>query len=154
MKIPAGKGLWPAFWMLGDDFDAVGWPACGEIDVMENVGHEPATVHGTLHGPGYSGNESITGTYAPGGAPLADDYHLYAVEWEPDKIRFYLDDHLYFTVTPAKLPVRKPWVFDHPFYLLLNVAVGGDWPGAPNDKTVFPRTLSVDYVKVYGKEEK
>jgi len=153
MKIPSGKGMWPAFWMMGDDFDTVGWPSCGEIDVMENVGNEPFTVHGTFHGPGYSGNDGPTAEYAAPGAKLADDYHIYAVEWEPAQIRFYLDDHLYFTGTPRNLPAEKKWVFDHPFYLILNVAVGGEWPGTPEPATLFPQSMLVDYVRVYSRSD-
>jgi len=154
MKIPYGKGMWPAFWMMGDNFDAVGWPGCGEIDVMENVGNEPSTVHATFHGPGYSGQFGATAEYAlPGGEKLADDYHIYAIEWEPGEIRFYLDDHLYFTGTKASLSAGKKWVSDHPFFLILNVAVGGDWPGAPDATTVFPQKMLVDYVRVYKKVE-
>ena len=152
IKIPRGQGIWPAFWMLGDDIDKSGWPACGEIDIMENIGKEPVLVHGTIHGPGYSGEHGIGAPYALGGNQrFADDFHVFAVEWEPTAIRFYVDDHLYTTRTPSDLPQRAKWVYDHPFFLLLNVAVGGGWPGSPDASTVFPQTMLVDYVRVYDR---
>ena len=150
IKIPRGQGIWPAFWMLGDDIDKVGWPKCGEIDTMENIGKEPYLVHGTIHGPGYSGGSGIGSAYALSGElKYADDFHVYAVEWEPDVIRFYIDEHLSVTRTPADLPKDAKWVYDHPFFMLLNVAVGGGWPGNPDAKTEFPQTMLVDYVRVY-----
>jgi beta-glucanase (GH16 family) len=150
MKIPYGQGLWPAFWMMGDDIDSAGWPACGEIDIMENVGKEPSIVHGTIHGPGYSGSAGIGAPYTlPPGKRFADDFHIFAVEWEPNAIRFYADGNLYETLTRADLPQGQRWVFDHPFFLLMNVAVGGSWPGSPDASTVFPQTMLVDYVRVY-----
>ncbi|WP_437484526.1 RICIN domain-containing protein [Sorangium sp. So ce1014] len=150
IQVPRGQGLWPAFWMLGNDLGSAGWPSCGEIDVMENVGYEPSTLHGSLHGPGYSGGNPLTGwTNLPGGAPLADAFHTYAVEWEPNAIRFYLDGKLYQTRTPADVPAGARWVFNHPFFMLLNVAVGGNWPGSPNGSTSFPQRMLVDYVRVY-----
>jgi beta-glucanase (GH16 family) len=150
IKIPRGQGIWPAFWMLGDDIEKPGWPACGEIDIMENIGKEPALVHATIHGPGYSGANGIGTPYAlAGDQRFADDFHIFAVEWEPNTIRFYVDDHLYATRTPADLPKGAKWVYDHRFFLLLNVAVGGGWPGDPDASTVFPQTMLVDYVRVY-----
>ena len=150
IKIPRGQGIWPAFWMLGADIAENPWPASGEIDIMENIGKEPALVHGTIHGPGYSGEHGLG---APCGLPsnqlFADDFHVYAVEWEPNALRFYVDDHLYETRTPADLPQGAKWVYDHPFYLLLNVAVGGFWPGNPDATSTFPQTMLVDYVRVY-----
>jgi beta-glucanase (GH16 family) len=153
IKIPYGQGIWPAFWMLGDDIDKVAWPACGEIDIMENIGKEPSLIHGTIHGPGYSGAAGIGSSFAlAGDKPFADDFHLYAVEWEPKVIRFYVDEHLYATRTPADLPKDAKWVYDHPFFILLNVAVGGSWPGNPDTTSVFPQTMLVDYVRVYARE--
>ena len=150
IKIPGGQGIWPAFWMLGNDIEKPGWPGCGEIDIMENIGKEPALVHGTIHGPGYSGANGIGAAYAlPDDQRFADDFHLFAVEWEPNAIRFYVDDHLYATRIPTDLPQGTKWVYDHPFFLLLNVAVGGGWPGNPDPTTVFPQTMLVDYVRVY-----
>jgi beta-glucanase (GH16 family) len=150
IKIPYGQGIWPAFWMLGEDIEKKGWPKCGEIDIMENIGKEPSTVHGTIHGPGYSGGKGIGGPFElPAGQRFADDFHVFAVEWEPKAIRFYVDDHLYTTRTPADLPHGAKWVYKHPFFILLNVAVGGGWPGSPDSSTLFPQTMLVDYVRVY-----
>jgi len=154
LKIPRGQGLWPAFWMLGADINAAGWPRCGEIDIMENIGREPATVHGSMHGPGYSGGDSLSALFAlPGGEALADGFHVFAVEWEPAIVRFSIDGTLYETRTPADLKPGQAWVFDHPFFMLLNVAVGGDWPGSPDASTVFPQTMLVDYVRVYRRSD-
>ncbi len=148
LKLPYGQGIWPAFWSLGNNFDDVDWPGAGEIDIMENIGKEPNIVHGTVHGPGYSGGSGIGGGYTYTEA-LANDYHVYAIEWEPDEIRWYFDDTQYFTLTHDMLPSGANWVFDHPFFLIMNVAVGGSWPGYPDESTTFPQTMSVDYVRVY-----
>uniref|UniRef100_A0AAU3H1Z3 Glycoside hydrolase family 16 protein n=1 Tax=Streptomyces sp. NBC_01401 TaxID=2903854 RepID=A0AAU3H1Z3_9ACTN len=148
MKIPRGQGIWPAFWMLGADIGDVGWPNSGEIDIMENVGFEPGTVHGTLHGPGYSGSGGIGAGYSlPDGAAFADDFHTFAVDWAPDSITWSVDGTVYQERTPADLN-GNDWVFDKPFFLILNLAVGGDWPGNPDDSTSFPQELVVDYVRV------
>lgn len=150
LRVPSGQGLWPAFWLLGADIASAGWPACGEIDVMENIGREPPTVHGTVHGPGYSGANGLGASYElPAGRRFADDFHTFAVEWEPNVIRWYADGRHYHTLTPDRLPAGSKWVFDHPFFILLNVAVGGQWPGDPDATTVFPQTMTVDYVRVY-----
>lgn len=151
IKIPYGQGVWPAFWLLGADDKQVGWPRCGEIDIMENIGREPSTVHGTIHGPGYSGGKGIGAPYSLTSGRFADDFHVYAVEWQPDEIRFYVDDHLYATRKPSDLPPGTKWVYDHPFYILLNFAVGGAWPGNPDATTSFPQTMFIDYVRVYKK---
>ena len=148
IKIPGGRGIWPACWLLGTDIDEVGWPRCGEIDVMENFGTDPARVYGTVHGPGYSGASGIGGELGTG-APLAGDFHAYAVHWEPDRIRWFFDGTCYRTVTAAGLG-GHPWVFDHDCYLLLNVAVGGTASVPPDDSTRFPQTMLVDYVRVYA----
>jgi beta-glucanase (GH16 family) len=150
IKIAKGQGIWPAFWLLGSDFDSAGWPACGEVDIMENVGFEPSKVHGTLHGPGYSGNNPLTGAYTLPRTAMSDDFHVFAVEWAPKEIRFYVDGHLFETQTVDSIPGSKRWVFDHPFYILLNLAVGGVWPGNPDATTLFPATMLVDYVRVYA----
>jgi beta-glucanase (GH16 family) len=150
IQIPRGQGLWPAFWMLGDNCAEVGWPACGEIDIMENIGKEPRRVHGTVHGPGYSGAQGVSSAYDLSAGSFADGFHVYAVEWEADTIRWYVDDAPYRTLTPKDLP--GPWVFDNPFFIILNVAVGGSWPGSPDETTVFPQTMLVDYVRVYVKQ--
>lgn len=148
IKVPYGQGIWPAFWMMGDV--AAGWPRNGEIDIMENIGREPSIVHGTVHGPGYSGEHGIGQPFSlPAGERFCDDFHVYAIEWEPDAIRWYVDGKQYHAVTPASLPNGTKWVYDHPFYLLLNLAVGGSWPGDPDATSTFPQTMLVDYVRVY-----
>ncbi|NYF59212.1 glycoside hydrolase family 16 protein [Micromonospora purpureochromogenes] len=148
IKIPRGQGIWPAFWMLGNDMGSVGWPNAGEIDIMENIGREPNTVYGTIHGPGYSGAGGITGSRTIA-APLADAFHTYRVDWEPNSIVWYLDGVEYHRVDPARLGGNR-WVFDHPFFMILNVAVGGNWPGYPDASTQFPQQMLVDYVRVSG----
>ena len=150
IKIPAGQGIWPAFWMLGNNMNAVGWPGSGEIDIMENIGKEPASIHGTVHGPGYSGANGHGKAYHLSSGRFADDYHLFAVEWEATEIRWYVDDQQYHSVRPDQLAGK--WVFDHPFFIILNLAVGGDWPGAPDAGTVFPQQMLVDYVRVYKRK--
>jgi beta-glucanase (GH16 family) len=150
IKVPFGQGLWPAFWTLGENIDRVSWPTCGEIDILENIGREPTIVHGTIHGPGYSGASGIGAAYnSPDGSRFADNFHVYAIEWEPNVIRWYVDGNLYQTRTPADLPAGAGWVFDHPFFMILNVAVGGFWPGDPDATTTFPQMMFVDYVRVY-----
>ena len=150
IKIPQDQGIWPAFWLLGNNIDTVGWPQSGEIDIMENIGREPSIVHGTIHGPGYSGGSGIGASYTlPKNKTFAADYHVYAVEWSSNEIRWYVDGKLYQTLKPQNLPAGTTWVFDHPFFLLLNLAVGGGWPGNPDRTTTFPQMMLVDYVRVY-----
>jgi beta-glucanase (GH16 family) len=146
IQIPYGQGIWPAFWMLGTNITEVSWPQCGEIDIMENIGSEPYTVHGTVHGPGYSGGDGV-GSSVSLDVPFSEGFHLFAVEWSATEIRWYLDGGLYLTVTTEDVP--GAWVFDHDFFLLLNVAVGGNWPGSPDSTTIFPQQMKVDYVRVY-----
>jgi beta-glucanase (GH16 family) len=154
VKVPSGRGLWPAFWTIGDDPNDVGWPQRGEIDVMEILGQAPGTVHGSLHGPGYSGGSAITKSYTlPPGGSFADGFHTFAIQWEPDVVRWYVDDQLYETRTPADLPSGTRWVYDHPFSIILNLAVGGNWPGDPDAKTTFPAQMKVDYVRVSKKAD-
>lgn len=147
IRLPYGQGIWPAFWLLGANYDEVGWPECGEIDIMEFRGQEPTKVLGTVHGPGYSGGTSISKSYSLINDRFDTDFHIYGIEWGPDYINYYIDDVLYNQVTPAD--VTGKWVFDHPFYIIINLAVGGDFLGAPNSETVFPQTMLVDYVRVY-----
>jgi beta-glucanase (GH16 family) len=151
IKIPGTQGVWPAFWMLGADIATNPWPNCGEIDIMENVGKQPAVNHGSLHGPGYSGGNPLTGTYTLASGKLSDDFHLYAIEWETNVVRFYVDDMLYETHTNADVPAGAKWVYDHPFFIILNVAIGGTFPGSPDTTTVLPQTMTVDYVRVYSR---
>ncbi|HUZ96588.1 MAG TPA: glycoside hydrolase family 16 protein [Edaphobacter sp.] len=149
IKLPLGKGIWPAFWLLGNNIDSVGWPKSGEIDIFENVG-EPSISYSTLHGPGYSGAHGISKKYPlPAGEAVNTGFHLYAVEWAPNDIKFFLDNNLVAERTPADLPPGTKWVYDHPFFIILNVAVGGAWPGNPDATTKFPQKMLVDYVRVY-----
>lgn len=150
IKVPDGRGLWPAFWMMGENGRS--WPHNGEIDIMEIVGSEPSTVYGTLHGSWSTGTNGLGGhTSLPAGQKFADDFHVFAVEWSPQAIVWMLDGKKYFEVQKSKMPAGKNWIYDHPFYMLLNLAVGGDWPGPPNASTKFPATMLVDYVRVYKK---
>ena len=161
IKLPTGRGIWPAFWMMGDDVEKVGWPRCGEIDVMEFLGHESGTVYGTLHGPAresttadtdgvpdYDNGGGAGGSFTlDGGRRFPETFHEFAVEWEPDSVRWLVDGKVYQTHSPKNVAPGK-WVFDHPFFILLNVAVGGDWPGPPDGTTVFPQRMLVDWVRV------
>ncbi|WP_440081382.1 ricin-type beta-trefoil lectin domain protein [Streptosporangium sp. LJ11] len=148
MKLPRGKGMWPAFWMLGTG--GAQWPANGEIDIMENVGSVPGQVLGSLHGPGYSGGNPLSGSYnLPAGQAFADAFHTFTVDWEPGAVTWYVDGVQYSRKTPADTR-GNPWVYDHPFFMILNLAVGGNWPGSPDASTTFPQQLTVDYVRVYA----
>jgi beta-glucanase (GH16 family) len=147
LKVPSGDGLWPAFWMLGADFDRNNWPDCGEVDIMEYIGREPDLIMGTLHGPGYSGALGLSQWNRQEYA-IADDFHTYAVEWRAGQIDWYYDGERYFTVTPADVGDRQ-WVFDHPFFIILNLAMGGQLAGPIGLDTVFPAHLYVDYVRIY-----
>ncbi len=147
IKVPGGFGLWPAFWMLGADIDQVPWPACGEIDIMEFVGRWPTAITGTIHGPGYSGSSGPTSSVDLGG-PVADAYHTFAIEWRPDRITWLLDGTPYNEATPAEV-APNAWVFDAPFFLVLNVAVGGNLGGMVDPEMPFPQTMKVDYVRLY-----
>jgi beta-glucanase (GH16 family) len=151
IKIPSGRGVWPAIWLLGDDFSTAGWPECGEIDIMENVDLEKSMIHGSLHGPGYSAKKAVTSAYSLPHGQFADDFHVFALEWEPQVIRFYVDNDLYATKTPSDLPKGARWVFDHPYFVILNVAVGGILPSSPDISADFPQRMLVDYVRVYSR---
>ena len=119
---------------------------------MENIGREPSTVHGTIHGPGYSGGNGIGAPFIlANNQAFAGDFHKFVVEWSASEIRWYVDGNLYQTVRPSNLPLGARWVFDHPFFIILNFAVGGGWPGNPDGTTVFPQTMVVDYVRVYAR---
>lgn len=151
IRLPVGQGIWPAFWLLGNDFEAVGWPECGEIDIMEYRGQEPRILHGSLHGPGYSGGQALTRHYELAGPDGFDaDFHVFAVEWDVTRITWLVDGIRYHTATPGDLPAGGRWVFDHPFFIILNVAVGGNFVGPPDETTVFPQTMLVDWVRVYS----
>ncbi|ACL69179.1 glycoside hydrolase family 16 [Halothermothrix orenii H 168] len=143
-KLPEGQGIWPAIWMLGNDIGEVGWPACGEIDIMELLGHQPSIVYGTVHMPGTSKGSS----YSLSSGKFSDAFHVFAIEWDKDKIEWYVDGQLYHVFNKNEIP-DSSWVFDHPFFLILNIAVGGNWPGYPDETTIFPQTMEVDYIRVY-----
>ena len=148
IKIPTSRGIWPAFWMLGANLPSVGWPKAGEIDILENFGRTPSRVQGALHGPGYSGvNAFARGYDLPAGERFDSDFHTFAVEWSSDRINWFVDSTLYQSIKPSYAP--GDWVFDHPFYLILNLAVGGGPPGPPDNSTAFPQTMLIDWVRVY-----
>jgi beta-glucanase (GH16 family) len=148
IRVPRGAGLWPAFWSLGTNIEAAGWPACGEIDIMEFVGRAPKDVFGTLHGPGYSGAEGIGQTHSFE-VGVYEDFHVFAVEWRLSRIDWYVDGVEYHSASPQDV-APDPWVFRQPFFLLLNLAVGGHFGGPVSDETPFPAHMLVDYVRVYA----
>jgi beta-glucanase (GH16 family) len=150
LKLPYGQGIWPAFWMLGGN---ASWPAGGEIDIMEFIGKTPDTVYQTVHGPGYSGARGVGSHTVLTADSLKNEFHIFAVDWQPNDIRWYVDGQQVFQVTPEKIPAGTQWVFDHPFFIILNLAVGGGWPGYPDTTTVFPQKFLVDYVRVYQKPD-
>jgi beta-glucanase (GH16 family) len=150
IQVPTGQGLLPGFWTLGSDAYAseTAWPGCGETDVMEVLGSEPNVLNGTVHGPWPSLPNGVGGTdVSP--TPLSAGFHVYGVEWAPDRISFLLDGSVYKTVTPSDLPSGSAWPFNRPEFLLLNLAVGGDWPGSPSASTTFPAQLRVNWVRVW-----
>lgn len=149
MRLPNGQGMWPAFWLLGDDNNGTEiWPNIGEIDIMENRGQQPTTISGTVHGPGYSGANSITKEFSFSDSRVDTEFHVYGIEWGPNYINYYVDDVLYNQIKPED--VTGEWVFnDRTFYVIINLAVGGTFGGNPNAETVFPQTMLIDYVKVY-----
>lgn len=154
IKLSAGQGLWPAFWMLGRRLLAVGWPGCGELDIMENRGSAPATTSSAVHGPGYSGNTPFAHAHALASGTVADDFHTFAVEWDSLRIRFFVDDTLHYTVPRALVQQYGNWVFDDSFFVILNLAVGGHFDGDPASDAIFPATMLVDYVRVYKWERR
>jgi beta-glucanase (GH16 family) len=147
IKTPTGPGIWPAFWLLGDNIDQVNWPMCGEIDIMEQRGQQPSITHGSIHGPGNFGANAITKGYGLTTGRFDTDFHLYAVEWGEDYIDFFIDTYLYQRIKPENLSGK--WVFNSPFFMILNVAVGGNYVGYPTSGTPFPQSMYIDYVKVY-----
>jgi beta-glucanase (GH16 family) len=150
-KMPLGRGVWPAFWLIGSNHVNVGWPESGEIDILEYLGHQPGTVRGSLHGPGYSMGDAITTLYRiPGQGTFADRFYVFAIEWAESDIRFYVNDERYVTRGPSSLPMGKSWVFDgHPFFIVMNMAVGGTLAGTPDASANFPLEYVVDHVRVY-----
>jgi beta-glucanase (GH16 family) len=151
IKLPWGPGIWPAFWMLGSNIETEPWPQCGEIDIMEYRGQQPNLIYGSVHGPGYSGGAAITKGYGLENDRFDVDYHLFAIEWGVDYIQYFVDDVLYQEINPAD--VTGEWVYDHAFFLILNVAVGGNFVGFPTPDTPFPQTMYVDWVRVYEEAE-
>ncbi len=151
IQLPWGQGLWPAFWMLGSNIDEVEWPQCGEIDIMEYRGQDPSTLIGSVHGPGYSAGNAVSKEYVLPKDRFDTGFHIFGIEWGPDYINFYVDEVLYNQITPED--VDGEWVFDQPFYIILNVAVGGNFVGPVGDNTIFPQTMLVDYVRVYNGPE-
>lgn len=152
-KLPEGQGIWPALWMLGDNIDEVGWPACGELDIMELVGHLPSTLYGTAHwgaeGQGFSTYR--TGEYELSGSKFSDAFHVFSLEWEADKVIWLLDDEPFHEVTKASIE-GAAYRFNAPFFFIMNIAVGGNWPGSPDASTKFPQRMFVDYIRVFQKE--
>jgi beta-glucanase (GH16 family) len=153
IRIPRGQGTWPAFWMMGDDIATHRWPSCGEIDVMENIGREPGRLYATLHGPGFEGKSKLQSRFdVPAGEALADAYHVYAVDWSREAMTFSIDGKPYGTIVRDTPEHGSTLPMDHPYFLLLNLAVGGDWPGNPDATSQFPMRMLVDYVRVYKRE--
>jgi len=150
LRLPSGQGIWPAFWLLGANIETVPWPGCGEIDIMEYRGQEPSIIHGSLHGPGYSAAEAVTSRFYLEDGRFDTDFHVFSVEWTESSISWYVDGTRWRTVLRRDIPGE--WVFDHPFYIILNVAVGGGFVGYPGPDTVFPQTMLVDWVRVYERE--
>ncbi|MFW5725069.1 MAG: glycoside hydrolase family 16 protein [Bacteroidota bacterium] len=147
LKTPYGPGIWPAFWMLGENIETVSWPQCGEIDIMELRGQEPHIIHGSIHGPGYSGGNPISKSYTLINDRFDDDFNIFAIEWDADKIDFFVNDYLYQRIENTDPPGE--WVYDQPFFIILNVAVGGNYVGFPTTQTPFPQKMIIDYVRVY-----
>ena len=151
IKLPAGQGLWPAFWMLGYGHPAIPWPVCGEIDVMENRGSQPTTTSSAVHGPGYSGTTPFAHAQTLAGGAFSDAFHTFAVEWDSAHVRFFIDDTAHYAITRGALEKFGRSVLDQPFYLILNLAVGGHFDGDPKSDAIFPATMLVDYVRAYAR---
>lgn len=150
-KLPKGVGTWPAIWMLGKNIPAAGWPRCGEIDIMEHVGYDEGTVHGSVHSETYNHVKGTQRTSKMTVPDVASAFHLYAIDWTTDQIEFFIDDKLYYTVQKSTLGnTDAQWPFNQPFFLILNVAVGGNWGGQKGvDENIWPQRMEVDYVRVY-----
>ena len=149
IRLPSGQGLWPAFWMLGNSHPETPWPRSGELDIMENHGSDSRSTSSAIHGPGYSGQTPFAHSHALASSSFADDFHTFAVEWDAEKVRFYVDATMHYEVQRATVERSGPWVFDQPFYVILNLAVGGHFDGDPASDSVVPATMLVDYVRVY-----
>jgi beta-glucanase (GH16 family) len=153
IKLAVGQGLWPAFWMLGRNIAAVGWPASGELDIMENKGSDSLRTSSAVHGPGYSGNTPFVHVQPLARGTIASDFHTFAVEWDSLRIRFFVDDSVHYVVARSDVAHYGNWVFDQPFFVILNLAVGGNFDGDPQSDAIFPATMLVDYVRVYKREK-
>ena len=149
IKLPSGQGLWPAFWMLGNSFPTTPWPQSGEIDIMENHGSDLTSTSSAVHGPGYSGNTPFAHPYRLDPGSFADDFHTFAVEWDANRIQFFVDSALHYVVMRADVQRYGNYVFDQPFFMILNLAVGGTFDGDPKSNAILPATMLVDYVRVY-----
>jgi beta-glucanase (GH16 family) len=149
IKLAAGQGLWPAFWLLGTNIGTVGWPQSGELDIMENHGSDVTSTSSAVHGPGYSGNTPLVHAYQLSAASFAEDFHTFAVEWTSTGIEFFVDGKEHYAIQRADVERRGAWVFDQPFYIILNLAVGGNFDGDPKSDAILPATMLVDYVRVY-----
>lgn len=151
MKLPYGPGMWPAFWLLGSNYKTDTWPACGEIDIMENKGFQPNIVSSAVHCPGHSGGNPFTSVFGYQEQRFDTGFHVFAAEWSKDRIEFSVDGIPYHTVTASDMD-KDQWVFDHPFFIIINLAVGGTFGGDPTEDTTFPQSLYVDYVRVYQRQ--
>jgi beta-glucanase (GH16 family) len=152
IKLPAGQGLWPAFWMLGHGFPVTPWPACGELDIMENKGSQPATTSSAVHGPGYFGATPFAHSNTLASGALADDFHTFAIEWDSLAVQFFVDSTAHYTVTRDAIEHYGKSILDQPFFLILNLAVGGNFDGDPRSDAILPATMLVDYVRIYVKQ--
>ncbi|HEV7332277.1 MAG TPA: family 16 glycosylhydrolase [Flavisolibacter sp.] len=148
-KLPRGKGVWPALWMLGNNITTVGWPACGEIDIMELLGQEPSKSYGYLHyGASVASHASRGNSYTLNTGTFYEQFHVFSMEWKQDQIKLFVDNNLFLTVNKSDV-APAPYPFNSPFFFIFNVAVGGNWPGSPDASTTFPQRMIVDYVRVY-----
>ncbi len=152
IKLPKGQGLWPAFWMLGHTSAITPWPDCGELDIVENKGSQPSTTSSAVHGPGYSGATPFAHSNSLAGAVLSDDFHIFAVEWDSAGVAFFVDGTAHYVVTRAAIQQYGKSILDQPFFLMLNLAVGGHFDGDPQSDAIFPATMLVDYVRVYSRQ--
>jgi beta-glucanase (GH16 family) len=152
IKLPTGQGLWPAFWMLGHTSPITPWPACGELDIMENKGSQPGTTSSAIHGPGYSGATPFAHSNTLGSGLLSDDFHTFAIEWDSGSVRFFVDGNAHYGVTREAIEHYGSSILDQQFFLMLNLAVGGHFDGDPQSDAIFPATMLVDYVRVYAKQ--
>jgi len=149
--LPRGKGIWPAFWLLSNNYHEVGWPDCGEVDILELAGSRAHKINGSMHGPGYSGSFALSRSYELASGTFNDGFHVFAIEWAPDGMRWLVDEQPFHARTPAGLTQADiPWVFDRPMYMILNLAIGGIYDGDPDETTVFPARIVVDYVRVFA----